>query len=89
MSAYVRVNVESVEALMSVFSSRAAELGATTRAERVTLYNQPALTSGVVSSLETGNKVPNTAEREAIHTAGDVLGWGINDTLLASLPKKS
>jgi len=86
VSAYVRVNVGSVEALMSVFSSRASELGATTRDQRVALYNQAALTSAVLSSLETGSRVPTETEREAIYTAGDALGWGIADALLSALP---
>jgi len=86
MSAYLRVNVGSVVAFMSVLSARAAELGSTTRDQRVALYAQPQLTAAVLSALETGSRVPTAEEREALHTAGDALGWGISDALLAALP---
>jgi len=89
MSAYMRVNVDSTQAVMSVLSTRASELGATNREARVTLYAQPELTSTVLTALEGGARVPTGAERTAIYTAGDALGWGINEALFAALPAQS
>lgn len=85
MSAYLRVNVGSIAAVMSILSSRASELGATNRDARVDLYDHPVLTSAAVAALEGGSRIPTEAEREAIHDAGDRLGWGITDALLAGL----
>ena len=86
MSAYMRVNVDSTQAVMSVLSTRASELGATNRDARVALYDQPELTSAVLTALEGGSRVPTEAERIAIYTAGDILGWGITEALFAALP---
>ncbi len=86
MSAYMRVNVASTQAVMSILSARAAELGATNRDARVALYDQPELTSTVLTALENGSRVPTETERTAIYTAGDALGWGITDALFAALP---
>lgn len=79
----IRVNVDSVAGLMGVLSARAKTLGASTRAERATLYG---LSSSALADLENGDRAPTAEERDALFEAFAGLGVSYYPGHLAALP---
>jgi hypothetical protein len=83
---FMRIKLGSVEAYMAGAAARAAELGATSRTARVTLYDHPALTNSVLTALESGSRTPTDEERVALLETGQRLGWSTPDGDLQALP---
>jgi len=81
--AYSRVNVDSVEGLFSLMSSRAAMLGSTTRAQRAVLYG---MSESSLSALESGSRVPTEDEKAEILAAFSTLGMSLFPEDLDALP---
>ena len=85
MIAWMRVRLDTTDDYMAVLAVRASALGATTRAARVELYAEGALTSGALSALESGARSPTDEEREALEAVGGRLGWMCRPEILSSM----
>lgn len=85
MISWMRVRLDTTDDYMAVLAVRASALGATTRAARVELYAEDALTSGVLSALESGARSPAAEEREALRAVGERLGWMCRPEILSGL----
>ncbi len=83
MTAYLRLNIDSIEGLMSAMSSRAQMLGSTTRAQRAVLYG---MSEASLSALESGSRVPTEEEQSQILAAFSTIGCSLYPDDLGSLP---
>lgn len=82
---WMRVLTGGSDDVMRVLTARLAELGATTRAARVAMYDSDTLSLSVVTDLETGARGPTEEEQAALYDAGLRLGWFVPRSVLASV----